>query len=206
MPKMDKKLTYGLIEAFHDDFNSMSNSEKRALLDVLKSRRDGLIGKLEAMQAEFSQNSDGISTSISDLNEIIATAAVFVENPELLALLNKSVGGIVDFTETNRYMETYVETKYDKVYMRLDKFWCETGEVMVSGTLIFVNAKYGLAEVQRNKIINLDAKTASYIRPVTKSAAKRLAMSIIKKTAMHYTNELADLFDCNVQRVVVQEN
>lgn len=206
MPKMDKKLTYGLIEAFHDDFNSMSNSDKRALLDVLKSRRDGLIGKLEAMQAEFSQNSDGISTSISDLNEIIATAAVFVENPELLALLNKSVGGIVDFTETNRYMETYVETKYDKVYMRLDKFWCETGEVMVSGTLIFVNAKYGLAEVQRNKIINLDAKTASYIRPVTKSAAKRLAMSIIKKTAMHYTNELADLFDCNVQRVVVQEN
>lgn len=206
MPKMDKKLTYGLIEAFHDDFNSMSNSEKRALLDVLKSRRDGLIGKLEAMQAEFSQNSDGISTSISDLNEIIATAAVFVENPELLALLNKSVGGIVDFTETNRYMETYVETKYDKVYMRLDKFWCETGEVMVSGTLIFVNAKYGLAEVQRNKIINLDAKTASYIRPVTKSATKRLAMSIIKKTAMHYTNELADLFDCNVQRVVVQEN
>lgn len=206
MPKMDKKLTYGLIEAFHDDFNSMSNSDKRALLDVLKSRRDGLVGKLEAMQAEFSQNSDGISTSISDLNEIIATAAVFVENPELLALLNKSVGGIVDFTETNRYMETYVETKYDKVYMRLDKFWCETGEVMVSGTLIFVNAKYGLAEVQRNKIINLDAKTASYIRPVTKSAAKRLAMSIIKKTAMHYTNELADLFDCNVQRVVVQEN
>lgn len=206
MPKMDKKLTYGLIEAFHDDFNSMSNSDKRALLDVLKSRRDGLVGKLEAMQAEFSQNSDGISTSISDLNEIIATAAVFVENPELLALLNKSVGGIVDFTETNRYMETYVETKYDKVYMRLDKFWCETGEVMVSGTLIFVNAKYGLAEVQRNKIINLDAKTASYIRPVTKSAAKRLAMSIIKKTVMHYTNELADLFDCNVQRVVVQEN
>lgn len=206
MPKMDKKLTYGLIEAFHDDFNSMSNSDKRALLDVLKSRRDGLIGKLETMQAEFSQNSDGISSSISDLNEIIATAAVFVENPELLALLNKSVGGIVDFTETNRYMETYVETKYDKVYMRLDKFWCETGEVMVSGTLIFVNAKYGLAEVQRNKIINLDAKTASYIRPVTKSAAKRLAMSIIKKTAMHYTNELADLFDCNVQRVVVQEN
>lgn len=60
--------------------------------------------------------------------------------------------------------------------------------------------------MQRNKIINLDAKTASYIRPVTKSAAKRLAMSIIKKTAMHYTNELADLFDCNVQRVVVQEN